>query len=225
MCCKPDGPLQPQKAAITSLLFINNFVSIWYSFFDIIFFQINIFCLCTRYENIYGLCLHKNIMHISYLSRSVCLYSHNSSPGGRRQKTIGALNSAEIGEGAKLQKIQKFFLTNWWGLERAKKWWKYEHKSSLGGRGQKLIGALNSTKIGEDAKPKKFQNFFLKNWWGLERAQKWWKYEHKSSLGGCGQKLTGALNSPRIGEDGKPTKKIQKFVLKNWRGLERAEKW
>jgi hypothetical protein len=39
----------------------------------------------------------------------VCLYSHNSSPGGRRQKTIGALNSAEIGEGAKLQKFQKNF--------------------------------------------------------------------------------------------------------------------
>jgi hypothetical protein len=34
---------------------------------------------------------------------------------------------------------------------------------SLGGRGQKLIGALNSAKIGEDAKPKKIQNLFLKN--------------------------------------------------------------
>ena len=34
MCCKLDGPLQPQKAAITFSLFINNFVSIWYSFFD-----------------------------------------------------------------------------------------------------------------------------------------------------------------------------------------------
>jgi hypothetical protein len=43
---------------------------------------------------------------------------------------------------------------------------------SLGGRGQKLIGELNSAKIGGDAKPKKFQNFFLKNWRGLEKAQK-----------------------------------------------------
>ena len=31
----------------------------------------------------------------------VCLYSHNSSLGGRRQKPIGALNSARIGEDAK----------------------------------------------------------------------------------------------------------------------------
>jgi hypothetical protein len=36
--------------------------------------------------------------------------------------------------------------------------------SSLGGCGQKLIGALNSAKIGEDAKPTKFQENFLKNW-------------------------------------------------------------
>jgi hypothetical protein len=32
--------------------------------------------------------------------------------------------------------------------------------SSLGGRGQKLMGALNSAKIGDDAKLKKFQIFF-----------------------------------------------------------------
>jgi hypothetical protein len=34
---------------------------------------------------------------------------------------MGALNSAGIGEGAKLRKFQKIFLKNWWGLERAKK--------------------------------------------------------------------------------------------------------
>jgi hypothetical protein len=33
--------------------------------------------------------------------------------------------------------------------------------SSLGGCGQKLIGVLNSAKIGEDAKPKKFQIYFF----------------------------------------------------------------
>jgi hypothetical protein len=37
------------------------------------------------------------------------LYSHNSSLGGRRQKTIGALNSAGIGEGAKQKKKIKNF--------------------------------------------------------------------------------------------------------------------
>jgi hypothetical protein len=31
-------------------------------------------------------------------------------------------------------------------------------------RRQKLIGALNSARIGKEAKPKKFQKFFLKNW-------------------------------------------------------------
>jgi hypothetical protein len=39
-----------------------------------------------------------------------------------------------------------------------------EYKSSLGCLRQKPIGALNSARIGGDVKPKKFQNFFLKNW-------------------------------------------------------------
>jgi hypothetical protein len=33
----------------------------------------------------------------------VCFYSHNSSLGAHRQKSIGALNSAGIGEGVKLK--------------------------------------------------------------------------------------------------------------------------
>ena len=37
---------------------------------------------------------------------SVCLYLHNLSLGGRRQKPIGALNSAGIGEGAKPKKFK-----------------------------------------------------------------------------------------------------------------------
>jgi hypothetical protein len=36
---------------------------------------------------------------------------------------------------------------------------------------QKPIRALNLSRIGEGAKTKKFQKFFLKNQWGLERAQ------------------------------------------------------
>jgi hypothetical protein len=39
--------------------------------------------------------------------KSICLYSHNSSLGGRTQKPIGALNSAGIGEGAKIKKFKK----------------------------------------------------------------------------------------------------------------------
>jgi hypothetical protein len=40
----------------------------------------------------------------------------------------------------------------------------YSHNSSLGGRRQKPISALNSAGIGEGAKQKKIQNLFLKNW-------------------------------------------------------------
>ena len=39
----------------------------------------------------------------------VCLYSHNSSLDSHRQKPIGALNSAGIGEGARVKKFQKNF--------------------------------------------------------------------------------------------------------------------
>jgi hypothetical protein len=42
---------------------------------------------------------------------------------------------------------------------------------SLDGLRQKLIGALNSARIREEAEPKEFQKFFLKNWSGLERAK------------------------------------------------------
>jgi hypothetical protein len=53
---------------------------------------------------------------------------------------------------------------------------KNDYKSSLGGRRQKLIGALNSPRIGEKVELKKLQNFCLersgKVWKGLERAKK-----------------------------------------------------
>jgi hypothetical protein len=44
---------------------------------------------------------------------SVCLYSHKSSLGGRRQKPIGELNSTGNGEGAKPNKFQNVSLKNW----------------------------------------------------------------------------------------------------------------
>jgi hypothetical protein len=47
---------------------------------------------------------------------------------------------------------------------KSSKYEKNEYKSSLGCLRQKPIGALNLAKIGGDVKPKKFQNFFLKNW-------------------------------------------------------------
>jgi hypothetical protein len=46
---------------------------------------------------------------------------------------------------------------------------KNEYKSSLGGRRQKLIGELNSPRIGEKVELKKFQKFCL------ERSGKVWK--------------------------------------------------
>jgi hypothetical protein len=45
------------------------------------------------------------------------------------------------------------------------------HSKAKTRRRPKPIGALNSARIGEGAKQKTIQNFFLKNWWGLERAQ------------------------------------------------------
>ena len=47
---------------------------------------------------------------------------------------------------------------------KSSKYEENEYKSSLGCPRQKPIGALNSARIGGDVKPKKIQNFFLKNW-------------------------------------------------------------
>jgi len=67
-------------------------------------------------------------------------------------------------------------------MERSGKVWKElkndknEYKSSLGGRRQKPIGALDSARIGEKVQSKIFQNFCLersgKVWKGLERSGK-----------------------------------------------------
>jgi hypothetical protein len=95
--------------------------------------------------------------------------------------------------------------------------WKNEYESSLGGRRQKPIGALNSPRIGEKVELKFFQNFCL------ERSGKVWKElkndknEYKSSLGGHRQKPIGALNSSRIGE------KDELKILRNF-CLERSGK-
>ena len=66
---------------------------------------------------------------------------------------IGALNSAMIGEGAKPKKLKNIsskIVEVWKELKNSKN----VYKSSLGGRRQKLIGALNSAggPIGEGAK-------------------------------------------------------------------------
>jgi hypothetical protein len=123
---------------------------------------------------------------------------YKSSLGGRRQKPIGALNSPRIGEKFELKLLLNFC------LERSGKVWKQlkkdknEYKSSLGGRRQKPIGALNSPRIRG-----KFELKFVLNFC-LERSGKVWKElkndknEYKSSLGGRRQKPIGALNSPRI---------------------------
>jgi hypothetical protein len=47
---------------------------------------------------------------------------------------------------------------------KSSKYEENEYESSLGCLGQKPIGALNSTRIGGDFNPKKFQKNFLKNW-------------------------------------------------------------
>jgi hypothetical protein len=50
---------------------------------------------------------------------------------------------------------------------------KNKYKSSLGGRRQKPVGALNSPRIGKKVELKKFQNSLSeKVWKGLERAKK-----------------------------------------------------
>jgi hypothetical protein len=46
---------------------------------------------------------------------------------------------------------------------KSSKYEKNEYKSSLGCLRQKLIGALDSTRIGRDFKQKKFQKIFFKN--------------------------------------------------------------
>jgi hypothetical protein len=69
---------------------------------------------------------------------------------------------------------QKFFLNFLQKLVRSGKSSKYEeneYKSSLGCLRQKPIGTLNSARIEGNVKPKQFQNFSLKNWLGLEKAQ------------------------------------------------------
>jgi hypothetical protein len=79
------------------------------------------------------------------------------------------LNSPRIGQKVELRIFQNFC------LERSGKVWKElkndrnEYKSSLGGRRQKPIGALNSSRIGEKVELENFKTFV---WKGLERAKK-----------------------------------------------------
>jgi hypothetical protein len=95
------------------------------------------------------------------------------SLGGHRQKPIGALNSPRIGEKVELKMIFPNLC-----LEKSGKVWKElkndknEYKSSLSGRRQKPISALNSPRIGKKVELNFFQNFGLKRSKGLERAKK-----------------------------------------------------
>jgi hypothetical protein len=89
---------------------------------------------------------------------------YESSLGCLRQKPIGALNLARIGGNVKQKKFQIFFSQKLVRSGKSSKYEENEYKSSLGCLRQKPIGALNSTRIGRDFRPKKFQNFFLKNW-------------------------------------------------------------
>jgi hypothetical protein len=66
---------------------------------------------------------------------------------------------------------------------------------SLGGRRQKPIGALTSVRIGDKVVLNFFQNFGLERFEMVCKELKNDKNESKSSLGGCGQKPIGALNS------------------------------
>jgi hypothetical protein len=70
------------------------------------------------------------------------------------------LNSARIGEDAKLNKFQKNFSQKLVRSGKSSKNDKNEYKSSLGGLRHKPIGALNSARIGEHAKLNKFQKNF-----------------------------------------------------------------
>jgi hypothetical protein len=96
---------------------------------------------------------------------------HKSSLGRLRQKPIGALNLARIGGKVKPKTISKLLSKKLARSGKSSKHGENEYKSSPGCLSQKAIGSSNSARIGGNAKPKKLQNFFLKNRWGLERAQ------------------------------------------------------
>jgi hypothetical protein len=76
----------------------------------------------------------------------------------RRKNQIGAINLTRIGEGAK-----RFFPQKLVRSGKGSKYEENEYKSSLGGLRQKLIGALNSARIGGDVKPKRFQSFYAQS--------------------------------------------------------------
>jgi hypothetical protein len=89
---------------------------------------------------------------------------YKSSLGCLRRKPIGASNSGRTGGNVKPKKISKLFSRKLVRSRKSSKYGENEHKSSLGCLTQKPIGALNSARIGGNVKPKKLQNFFLKNW-------------------------------------------------------------
>jgi hypothetical protein len=75
------------------------------------------------------------------------------------------------------------------------KYKKNKYKSSLGCLRQKLIGALNSARIGKVVKPKKISKIFPQKLVKSGKSSKYEKNEYKSSLGCLRKKTIGALNS------------------------------
>jgi hypothetical protein len=89
----------------------------------------------------------------------------------RRQKPIGALNSARIGESAE-PKILIFSRKNWWGLERAQNMRKMSISRVWVVLDKKRLVGWTQLGLGGMVSQNKFKNVFLKNRWGLERAKK-----------------------------------------------------
>jgi hypothetical protein len=134
------------------------------------------------------------------------------------------LDSARIAEKVELKIFQNLC------LERSGKVWKElknsknEYITSLVGRKQKPISALDSARIGEKVQLKKFQIFCLESSGKVWKELKNNKNEYKSSLGGCRQRPIGALDSARIGEKVE-LKMFENFCLersgKVWKELEK----
>jgi hypothetical protein len=98
---------------------------------------------------------------------------NKSSLGGRRRGPVGALNSPGIWGKVELKIFQNFCLERSGGVWKEPKNDKNEYKSSLGGRRQRPIGALDSARKGEKVESKIFQNFCLERsegvWQELEK--------------------------------------------------------
>jgi hypothetical protein len=71
-------------------------------------------------------------------------------------------------------------------------------------RRHKLIGVLNSARIGEEAEPTKISKCFPQKLVRSGKSSKYEENEYKSSLGCLRQKPIGALNTAKNEGDVKP---------------------